>query len=73
MVERHAGALRRMKLIYIECGRQDEWHLHYGARILHERLQRLGIPHEHVEFDDDHSNIQYRYVESLSRLARVLT
>lgn len=72
MVERHADALRKMKLIYIECGRKDEWNLHYGARILSGRLTALGITHEHQEFDDDHSNIQYRYVESLRRLAIAL-
>lgn len=72
MVERHAEALRKMKLIYIECGRKDEWNLHYGARILSGRLKALGIRHEHQEFDDDHSNIQYRYVESLRRLAVAL-
>lgn len=72
MAERHAAALRRMKLIYIECGSKDEWNLHYGARLFHRRLEGLGIPHEHVEFDDDHSNIQYRYVESLRRLAQAL-
>lgn len=72
MVERHAEALRKMKLVYIECGRKDEWNLHYGARVLSDRLKALGIKHEHQEFDDDHMNIQYRYVESLRRLAQVL-
>lgn len=72
MAERHAEALRKMKLVYIECGRKDEWNLHYGARVLSGRLKALGIKHEHQEFDDDHGNIQYRYVESLSRLAQVL-
>ncbi len=69
MVERHAEALRRMKLVYVECGAKDEWNLHYGARLLHQRMELLGIAHEYQEFDDDHSNINYRYVESLRRLA----
>ncbi len=72
LTERHVDALRRMKLIYFECGTKDEWNLTYGARILHQRLQALGIPHEHQEFDDDHMTINYRYVESLRRLATVL-
>ncbi len=72
MAERYAAALRQMKLIYIECGAKDEWNLQFGARVLHQRLQALGIPHEHQEFDDDHSQINYRYVESLRRLATVL-
>jgi len=72
LAERHADALRRMKLVYIECGTKDEWNLQYGARILHRRLQALGVAHEHQEFDDDHMAINYRYVESLRRLAAVL-
>jgi S-formylglutathione hydrolase FrmB len=72
MAERHADALRKMKLVYIECGRKDEWNLHYGARVLSGRLKALGVKHEHQEFDDDHGNIQYRYVESMRRLAQVL-
>jgi enterochelin esterase family protein len=72
MAERYAAALRQMKLIYIECGTRDEWNLQFGARILHQRLQALHISHEHQEFDDDHTSINYRYVESLRRLATVL-
>ena len=72
MADRYADALRQMRLIYIECGTKDEWNLHYGARIFHRRLEALGIRHEHAEFDDDHGNIQYRYVESLRRLAEAL-
>jgi len=72
MVERYAEGLRRMRLIYIECGAKDEWNLHFGARILHEKMEALGIAHEHKEFDDDHRSINYRYVESLRRLAGAL-
>lgn len=72
MVERYADGLRRMKLVYFECGTKDEWNLLYGARILHQRMETLGIPHEFQEFDDDHVSINYRYVESLRRLAQAL-
>ncbi|HEY3246667.1 MAG TPA: alpha/beta hydrolase-fold protein [bacterium] len=72
MAERHADGLRTMKVIYIECGSKDQWYLQYGARILHQRLSALGIAHEHQEFDDNHSSINYRYVESLRRLATAL-
>lgn len=72
MVERHADALRGMRLVYVECGSRDQFALHYGARILHRRLERLGVPHEHQEFDDDHTAVNYRYVESLRRLCHAL-
>jgi enterochelin esterase family protein len=72
MAERHVDALRRLKMIYFECGSRDQFNLHLGARLLHRRLETLGIRHEYAEFDDDHSSINYRYVESLRRLCEAL-
>jgi len=71
-VERYAENLRAMRMIYFECGSRDQYNLHHGARILHRRMERLGIRHEYQEFDDDHSAVNYRYVESLRRLCNVL-
>ncbi|MDR7418116.1 MAG: alpha/beta hydrolase-fold protein [Armatimonadota bacterium] len=72
MVTGYAEGLRRMRLIYVECGTRDQYFLHLGARQLHRRLEALGIRHEHAEFDDDHMSINYRYVESLRRLCEAL-
>jgi enterochelin esterase family protein len=72
LVARHADALRRMKLVYFECGLRDEWNIQYGARILHRRMTALGIAHEHQEFDDDHGSVNYRYGESLGRICRAI-
>jgi hypothetical protein len=72
MADRHADALRRMRLVYFECGRKDQFNLDIGARMLHRRLESLKVPHEYQEFDDNHSELNYRYVESLGRLARAL-
>ncbi|MBI3997784.1 MAG: esterase [Armatimonadetes bacterium] len=72
MAARHADALRALRLIYFECGSRDQYNLHLGARQLHRRLEALGIRHEYQEFDDDHSSINYRYVESLRRLCETL-
>ncbi len=72
MAPGYVGALRRLRLLYIECGSRDQYHLHLGARQLHRRLEALGIRHEHAEFDDDHTSINYRYVESLRRLCEAL-
>ncbi|MGQ0568998.1 MAG: hypothetical protein ACT4P5_05620 [Armatimonadota bacterium] len=38
----------------------------------HRGVNGMSIRHEHVEFDDDHSSINYRYVESLRRLCEAL-
>jgi hypothetical protein len=72
MAERYAESLRTLRLIYIECGSRDQYNLHHGARILRGRLARLGIRYEYQEFDDDHTAVNYRYVESLRRLCTVL-
>ena len=72
MLERHADALRAMKLVYLDCGTRDEWHLHLGARMFARRLAELGIAHEHEEYDDGHMNVTYRYEVSLPKLAAAL-
>jgi len=72
LVERHADALRSLKLLYFDCGVRDEWNLHLGARLLHRKLESLGIPHRHEEFDDGHMNVSYRYDVSLPLLAAAI-
>ncbi len=72
MLESRANALRSMKLVYLDCGTQDEWHLHHGARLFARRLKDLGIAHEHEEFDDGHMNVSYRYDVSLPKMAQAL-
>jgi len=65
IVDRHAAALRSLRLLYVDCGRRDEYHLHIGARELARRLETLGIAHTYEEFDDTHRDISYRYDRSL--------
>ena len=72
MVERHAEALRSLRLLFVDCGTRDEFNLHFGARRLVQRLQAHGIAHEHEEFDDGHMDIDYRYDVSLPKLVRAL-
>ena len=69
----HADALRSMRLLWIDCGKRDEFHLHHGARAFARELTRLGITHVHEEFDDGHMNVPYRYDRSLPALARALS
>jgi enterochelin esterase family protein len=73
MVDQHAGALRSLRLLFIDCGTRDEFHLHFGARQLVRRLAAHGIAYEHEEFDDGHMDIDYRYDVSLPKLARALS
>jgi S-formylglutathione hydrolase FrmB len=64
--------LRSLRAIFIDCGSQDQYHLHYGARILSQRLREAGIRHRYEEFDDNHSSIDYRMDVSLPWLYRKL-
>ena len=64
--------LRSLSGIYIDCGWRDQYQIHYGARILSRRLAEAGVRHRYEEFDDDHSDIDYRMDVSLPFLYRAL-
>ncbi len=72
LVERHAAELQRLRGIYIDCGWRDQYHIHYGCRQLSRRLAASGIAHRYEEFDDDHSDVDYRMDVSLPFLYRAL-
>ncbi len=72
LVERYADNLRKHRLIYIDCGTNDEFNLQWGARILHSKLMKWGINHHYEEFDDGHMNITYRYDVSFPKLYEAL-
>ncbi len=72
LVDRYAGNLRQLRLLFIDCGSRDEFNLQFGARILVRKLKELGVPHEYEEFDDGHLNVQYRYDVSLPKIAGAL-
>jgi S-formylglutathione hydrolase FrmB len=72
LVAKHARALRSLSGIYVDCGSRDQYHIHYGCRTLSRRLHEHGIAHRYEEFDDDHSDIDYRMDVSLPFLAKAL-
>ncbi|MEO7995115.1 MAG: alpha/beta hydrolase-fold protein, partial [bacterium] len=67
------GALRTLKGIYIDCGSKDQFQLLWGARQVHRVLEQQQIEHAYHEFDDDHSDVDYRMEVSLPFLARALS
>lgn len=71
MVAAHRAKLKKLKLLFLDCGTRDEFQLHHGMRIFHERASKLGIPHVVEEFDDTHMNIGYRQDRSLEMISRV--
>src|SRR6267154_2300114 len=72
LVDKYKKNLRSLRGIYIDCGWRDQYHIHYGTRILSKRLQAAGIKHTYEEFDDTHSEIDYRMDVSLAFLSNAL-
>ena len=72
LVRRHARNLRRLAGIYVDCGWRDQYQIHFGTRQLAHRLAAAGIAHLYEEFDDDHSDVDYRMDSSLPFLYRAL-
>jgi hypothetical protein len=72
LVSTHRNNLKTLLGIYIDCGWRDQYHIHYGTRLLSARLSAAGIRHTYEEFDDNHSDIDYRMDVSLPFLYRAL-
>lgn len=65
--------LKSLAGLYIDCGNRDQYHLVYGARRFRDQLEQAGVPHFYEEFEDNHSDIDYRMDRSLPYLFRALT
>lgn len=72
LVARYRRNLASLRGIYIDCGSRDQYHIHYGCRILSKRLALAGIGHTYEEFEDNHSDIDYRMDVSLPFLTKAL-
>jgi hypothetical protein len=72
LVAKFAPNLRRLKGIYVDCGWRDQYHIHYGSRQLSRALEKARVAHHYEEFDDTHSDIDYRMDVSLPFLYRAL-
>ncbi|WP_233570375.1 MULTISPECIES: alpha/beta hydrolase [Prosthecochloris] len=71
--EHYAEALRNLRLLYLDCGSFDEYHLQFGHRKFSARARELDIPHRYEEFPDTHGDTSYRYSVSLPLLAGVVS
>ena len=70
LVSRYRKNLASLHGIYIDCGWRDQYQIHYGCRILSQRLHDNKIEHRYEEFDATHSNVDYRMDKSLPFLYR---
>jgi hypothetical protein len=72
LVAKYRANLRTLRGIYIDCGSRDQYHIQFGSRILSKRLAQARIAHTYEEFDDTHSDIDYRMDVSLPFLYKAL-
>ncbi|HXF77456.1 MAG TPA: alpha/beta hydrolase-fold protein [Usitatibacter sp.] len=72
LVTKYRSHLQSLRGIYIDCGSRDQYHIHYGTRILSKRLHEADIAHRYEEFDDNHSDVDYRMDVSLPFLYKAL-
>ncbi len=72
MVREHQESLQKLKLLYFDCGKFDEYNLVYGARIFANRLKALKIAYRFEEFDGGHRNVRYRYDISFQAISEAM-
>ncbi|MGH2868871.1 MAG: hypothetical protein ACRDNK_15080 [Solirubrobacteraceae bacterium] len=72
MAEPHAEALRGLRRIYLDAGRQDEFFLDLGAQAFSDELARLDVPNTLELFDGGHGGISYRYPGAIRELVTAL-
>jgi hypothetical protein len=72
MAEPHAEALRSLRRVYLDAGRQDEFFLDLGAQAFSHELTRLGVEHTLELFDGRHGGISYRYPGAIRALVTAL-
>lgn len=66
-------ALRRLSLLYLDCGDRDEYLLHLGARRFTAKLAAAEVPHRYEEFTGGHRGTAWRWDHSLPLLAEALS
>jgi hypothetical protein len=65
-----------MRAIWIDSGRDDEYHLDLGATAFHHEVVAAGIPEERVHFElfaGTHRGLTWRYPLSLAWLVERLS
>jgi enterochelin esterase family protein len=69
---KHRANLKKLKTIFFDAGRRDEFHLHLGARKFSQALKRLGVKHIHEEHGFGHFDMSERWDVSLALLSKRL-
>jgi len=58
-------ALKQLRGLWLDAGNRDQYFIHYGTREFAARLSAAGVGHHHVEFDGNHSGMDWRLDHSL--------
>ena len=72
MAPRHADALRSMRRVYLDAGKEDEWYLDLGAQAFSKELDKLGVEHTLELFKGKHGGLTYRYPRAIRELVLAL-
>ena len=72
MAPRHADALRSLRHVYLDAGKEDEWYLDLGAQAFSAELDKLGVEHTLELFKGKHGGLTYRYPGAIRELVLAL-
>ncbi|MGE0829390.1 MAG: alpha/beta hydrolase [Hyphomonadaceae bacterium] len=72
MLDDRIDEIRKLKLIYMDCGNHDQFRIHYGMRRFHKKLEAAGVAHIYEEYEDDHTDVDYRMDVFLPLMAKAL-
>jgi len=72
MLDEHTGALRSLKLLFIDCGRYDEYNLLYGARLFTQQLRQHNISFTYEEYEGGHRYMKHRYDVSFAAISAAM-
>jgi enterochelin esterase-like enzyme len=73
LAKKTAPQLRKLKGLWMDCGDHDQYRIHFGMRRLSRDLKKLGVKHVYEEYDDDHTDVDYRMDKFLPWLVERLS
>jgi len=66
--QKYSHHIKKLKLILLDAGKNDEFGSQYGHRQLHDELKNLGANVELTEFSGRHSGHNHRFVERIQKI-----
>jgi len=67
-IEKYKENLKKLKLILLDCGLQDEYASQWGQRQLIDKLHNFGVKAENFEYKSGHSGNHWRFEERIKRM-----